>query len=256
MPRDLKTETTKPARRPLMTALEDARRQRSRTFAAVEESYLAAMQEFDHLVAEDVADQGDRQNGKGDFFNDLIAILLENCSGKRLHTRPGIPGLSFRNHRLDVAYPATGPVSLTIETKATGVPRHGRNPRQPHPEGRAGSADLEKRIKEAAFKNIDLKAEAARIAGMGGGPTADLDTWLRSSPPRSYIFLSVRVRDQADLASSINFGHIASVWFDRCGLYCYGWDQSRSRYESKAVPVTLELDRVLASVCTALRAMD
>jgi hypothetical protein len=152
-----------------------------------------------------------------------------------------------------VAYPATGHVQLTVETKATGVPKHPRNTRQAHPEGRAGSADLEKRIKEAIFKNIDLKAEAARGAGLGGGPTTDLDTWLRAAPPRSYIFLSVRVRDDADHRKAMEFAHTAAVWFDRCGLYCYGWDPQRTTYQSRPVHASLEIDRVLASVCTALR---
>jgi hypothetical protein len=227
------------------------------TFRDVESIYLKAMQEFDALVADGTADQGDIQNGKGDFLNDMLALILANCSGKQLHTRPGVPGLSFRNHKLDVAYPATGTVQLVIETKATGIPKHPRNKKQKHPEGRGGSADLEKRIKEASFKNIDIKAEAARIEGKGGGPTSDLSTWLTSAPPRCYLFLAVRVRDEADLKRSIDFGHTAATWFDACGLYCYGWDKDHENYEAKLVGATsLELDRVLSNVCTALRAMD
>lgn len=226
------------------------------TFRDIEDLYLNAMQQFDALVADGTADQGDNQNGKGDFLNDMLALILSNCSGKDLHTRPGVPGLSFRNHMLDVAYPASGDVGLVIETKATGIPKHARNPLQKNPEGRAGSADLEKRIKEASFKNIDIKAEAARLAGKGGGPTSDLGTWIKSAPPRCFMFLAVRVRDDADLRRSIDFGHIAATWFDACGLYCYGWDASHTQYEAKPVGATsLELDRVVSNVCTALRAM-
>jgi len=260
MAREAKTlkpeKAAKPGRAPLVAALQQMADMDASTFRAVEPIYLDAMQEFDRLVADGIADQGDIQNGKGDFLNDVLALLLANCSGKELHTRPGVPGLSFRNHKLDVAYPATGDVSLVVETKATGIPKHPRNPLQPHPEGRAGSADLEKRIKEASFKNIDIKAEAARIAGAGGGPTTDLGSWIKSAPPRCYMFLAVRVRDDADQKASINFGHISATWFDACGLYCYGWNAERSAYEAKSVGVTsLELDRVLANVCTALRAL-
>ena len=224
------------------------------SFQAIEGTFLAAMQEFDAMVANGTADQGDIQNGKGDFFNDVLAILLGQCSGKTLHTRPNVPGLSFRNHKLDVAYPRTGQVLLTIETKATGVPKHPGNEKQPHPEGRAGAADLDKRIKEAAFKNIDLKAETARLEGRGAGPTSNLQTFLRRTLPRCYMFLSVRVRDDADLANTIKFGHIADVWFDACGLFCYGWNAKKTAYERKLVQDTkLELDRVLSSVCTELR---
>ncbi|MEK6327304.1 MAG: hypothetical protein AABM66_07240 [Actinomycetota bacterium] len=260
MARKVKTlspeQSKKPGRAPLVAALEEMAGIGAGTFREVEPVYLRAMQDFDALVADGTADQGDIQNGKGDFLNDALALMLANCSGKQLHTRPGVPGLSFRNHKLDVAYPATGDVELVIETKATGIPKHPRNKKQKHPEGRAGSADLEKRIKEASFKNIDIKAEAARLAGKGGGPTTDLGTWLKSAPPRCFLFLAVRVRDAADLRRSIDFGHTAATWFDACGLCCYGWAASHESYESKPVGATsLELDRVLSNVCTALRAM-
>lgn len=243
------------ARDPLTAALAAVREGRAKTWRSAETPFLDAMRHFDDLVADGTATQGDIQNGKGDFFNDVLALILENCSGKALFTRPGVPGLSFRNHKLDVAYPASGPVEFMIETKATGVPRHPRNPRQKHLEGRAGSADLDKRIKEAIFKSIDIKAETARIAGEGGGPTSDLQSFLRAAPPRSYMFFSCRVRDDRDLRKTISFAHIASIWFDACGLFCYGWNDARTGYEVKEVPVTLELDRVLAGVCTALRAL-
>ncbi len=236
-------------------ALKHAQQKKLSTWAAFEPAYLKAMREFDDLVAAGGVSGGDLRNGKGDAFNDFLVTLLENCSGKRLNTRPDVPGLSFRRHKLDMAYPdVPDPVELVVETKAAGVPIHpGNVDSQRHLEGRAGAADLEKRVKEASLKNIDIKAEAARTAGKGGGPTSDLGSWMRSAKPRCYMLMAVRVRDNADLLSTIEFGHIASVWFDRCGLYCYGWDATHSLYEAKPVPVTLELDRVLAEVCSALR---
>lgn len=212
------------------------------------------MQVFDGVVAAGGAPAGDIRNGKGDAFNDFLVTLLQHCSGKTLHARPDVPGLSFRRHMLDIAYPDRPvPVELVVETKASGIPKHPGNTRQRHPEGRAGSADTEKRVKEASLKNIDIKAEAARTAGKGGGPTSDLGTWMRSAKPRCYMLLAVRVRDAADLDKTIEFGHVASVWFDRCGIYCYGWDATHSHYEAKPVPAVLELDRVLAEICSALR---
>jgi hypothetical protein len=249
--------STKPGREPLGRSYRAIKEAGHTTWRQAEPAFLAAMREFDELVAQGVADQGDIQNGKGDYFNDVLALLLERCSGKQLHTRPDVPGLSFKRHMLDVAYPQTGTVGLTIETKATGVPKHPRNMAQPHADGRAGSADLEKRIKEASFKNIDIKAEVARLEGKGGGATSDLGQWMRTAPPRCYMFLAVRVRDSADLAATIGFAHVAATWFDACGLVAYGWNPARTAYEARPVGVTsLELDRVLSQVCTALRTMD
>ena len=256
MARKVRTKPVTPSRKVLTGMLEAIRKSKASTFSAVEEELLVAMHEFDVLVADGTASQGDRRNGKGDFFNDVVATLLENCSGKTLHSRPRVPGLSFRNNNLDVAYPAKGPVLLMIETKATGIPKHPGNPEQAHPEGRAGAMDLPKRIKEAAFKNIDIKGEMARLEGKGGGATSDLSAWIKSAPPRCYLCMSVRVRDKADLKKTIELARVASVWFDACGLYCYGWNSSRTAYEEWPVnDTTLELDRVLAGICTALKNM-
>src|SRR3954451_9604917 len=222
MPRTVKSKmrqaSTKPGRAPLVASYRAIEKAKYSTWRQAEADFLSAMYAFDNLVVQGVADQGDVQNGKGDYFNDVLAFLLEQCSGKTLHTRPDVPGLSFRRHKLDVAYPATGTVAFTIETKATGIPKHPRNPLQQNPEGLAGSADLEKRIKEASFKNIDIKAEVARLQGQGGGPTSNLGQWMRTAPPRCYMFMAVRVRDNADLKATVAFGHIAATWFDECGL--------------------------------------
>lgn len=241
------------ARQPLSDALAVLVAEKTGSFALAEKLFLQAMWQFDAHVASGVANQGDIQNGKGDFFNDFLSGVLGACSGKEVHTRPGVPGLSFRNHKLDIAYPATGQIELVVETKATGVPKHGRNPQQKNPEGRPGSADLEKRIKEAAFKNIDIKGEVARVGGKGGGATSDLGHWLRSTPPKCYLFLAVRVVDHNDLARAADLAQTATVWFDGCGLYSYGKDNAGTGYEPKKVHTTLELDRVLSQVCTALR---
>lgn len=258
MARSVKTKSRqtsqKSGRAPLVASYAAIEAAKYSTWRQAEVDFLKAMHAFDALVAAGAADQGDIQNGKGDYFNDVLALLLEQCSGKVLHTRPDVPGLSFPRHMLDVSYPRTGTVRLTIETKATGIPKHPRNAAQPHPEGRGGSADLEKRIKEASFKNIDLKGEVARLQGQGGGATSNLSQWLRATDPQCYLFLSVRVRDENDLKATERFAHIATTWFDGVGLCAYGWDKKRGAYEVKKLSApNIELDRVLAQVCTTLR---
>lgn len=224
------------------------------SFAQVEHLLRDAMWDFDLAVAGGIADQGDIQNGKGDFFNDFLGELLRFCSGKEVHTRPNVPGLIFRKHKLDIAYPRTGQVELMVETKMTGIPKHPRSEKQKHPEGRAASADLDKRIKESAFKNIDIKGEHARHAAVGGGaPGGSLTEWLRQTRPASYLFFACRVRDDSDLRRTQEFAQLASSWFDGVGLYCYGRNPQGTGYEAKTVTTNIELDRVLSQVCTALR---
>jgi hypothetical protein len=256
MSRCVKTTPITRARKPLAAALTAVQRQKARRWSDVEAGFLAAMHKFDRVVAAGDATQGDRQNGKGDFLNDVLAQLLVNCSGKDLHTRPNVPGLSFKKNKLDIAYPRTGLVQLCVETKATGIPKHPGNTSQKHPDGRAGSADLEKRIKEAALKNIDIKGETARKAAQGQGAVSDLATWIQAAPPQAYLFLACRVRDDADRQHCVRFARIAKEWFNGVGLFCYGWDDGRRTYEAKSVEDTsVEFDRALHRLCTALRAL-
>ncbi len=208
---------------------------------------------FDRAVSEGRATQGDNQNGKGDFFTDLLRALLKNCSGKNLSARPPQPGLVFRRHALDAAYPTIGDdVEVLIETKVLGAPKNPRNPSQRNPLGRRGSSDLDKRLKEAGLKTIDLKAEGARRAGQGGGPTGDFVSWLRRCKPSCYLLLAVRVIGEADLALTLRQASAANMVMDGCGIVCYAPDK-RGRYILQDVDTQLELDRVLSRICVQLR---
>lgn len=244
-----------PGCRPLFDMYQWAVGSEPSRWSQVEKHFLSAMWDFDRNFATGLADQGDNQNGKGDFFTDLIALLLENCSGKRLHGRGSIPGLIFPKHNLDTSYPKVGTVEILIETKAAGAPKSVRNPRQKNPKGRPGSADLPKRVKEAVLKTIDLKAEWARVAGQGGGPTSDLLTWLRQSKPHCYMFLAVRAVDEKDRDKIVELCNAAQQMMDRVGLVVYQPNVTDDGYEVCEVGTHLELDRALSWACTALRAL-
>ncbi|MCP4307587.1 MAG: hypothetical protein GY788_22490 [bacterium] len=240
----------------------------------VEASFLAAMSAFDTDLAgtqgrslsdsERTSLSGDIQNGKGDFFNDLLALLLENCAEiESLYTRSKVPGLIVREHNLDGVYPESGPIGFLLEAKMMGTPRHALSPRQ-KPTGRRGSADLGKRVKELAFKSIDLKGEHSRrmtSAGQlpsGGGPGGtDLTTWLRASPPNIYFFFAVRVLSDSDFDATIRWAHTAQQVVDAVGLYCYEpGDGTTTEYRRRrGVPTELELERVLYKACLELRSL-
>src|SRR5262245_24316919 len=147
---------------PLYEMYQLAALDRPSSWTKLEAPFLHAMWEFDRNFELGLTDQGDNQNGKGEFFRALIVLLLENCSGKRLRGRGPVPGVIFTKHALDTSYPETGAVEVLIEAKAAGAPKSPRSPRQKNPLGRPGSADLDKRIKEAGLRAIDLKAEWAR----------------------------------------------------------------------------------------------
>jgi hypothetical protein len=228
----------------------------------VEPGFVEAMEGFDRNVASGLADIGDLQNGKGDFFNDLLALLLENCAGVDLYSRGGVPGLIFPNHNLDLTYPNTGLVGFTLEAKAVGTPRHPLSPRQ-KAIGRPGSADLAKRVKEVAFKTIDLKAEYGRLMSMRGespqvGPGGNLTTWLRTVRPMAYLFIAARVVSKTDFDATVAFARTAAQVEDGVGLFCFGpaTDGDPTSYRPMPVPVELSIDRVLYRACQDIVALS
>jgi hypothetical protein len=144
---------------------------------------------------------GDLQNGKGDFFNDLLALLLEGCPDIELFSRQGVPGFIFPTHNLDITYPSTGVAKFVVEAKAIGTPKHPGSPKQGLM-GRPGAADIKKRVAELAFKTIDLKVENGRIEAMAGGrptvnPGGNLTTWLRAVSPQNRTYSSFLAGHQA-----------------------------------------------------------
>lgn len=244
---------TSPGCAPLHKMYQDALASSPSRWTQVEAGFLEAMWRFDENVRSGAANQGDIQNGKGDFFTDLVSLVLENCSGQALYGRGKVPGLIFPYHALDASYPPAGVVEVMVETKAAGSPKTGRNPSQKHPGGRPGSADLDKRVKEAGLKTIDLKAEWARTAGKGGGPAGDLVTWLRRSKPLSFMFLAIRIVDDADSRRAVEVANAANQMMDGVGLIMYEPDARGRGYMLRKVPIHLQIDRVLSRVCTALK---
>jgi hypothetical protein len=244
----------------------------------VEAEFLSAMSQFDSglpEVFEGTDDDKKRQskelsaaiqNGKGDWFNNVLANLLEKCSGvERLYVRRRVPGLIIPEHNLDGVFPGdeTREIEFLLEAKMMGTPKHANSPGE-KAAGRAGSADTNKRVKELAFKSIDLKGEAARrltmvgVSPVGGGAGGgDLSTWLHGSRPRIYFFMAVRVLGDTDFAAVVRWAETAAQVVDAVGLYCYEpIPGTFTTYRGRSgVPTAYELERVLYRACTELQGL-
>ena len=242
----------------------------------VERRFLEAMSAFDGglpiaVDGNDASSQQSKelsaaiQNGKGDWFNNILAYLLEQCSGiETLYVRRNVPGLIIPEHNLDGVYPGdtTREIEFLLEAKMMGTPKHANSPGE-RPAGRSGSMDTGKRVKELAFKSIDLKGEAARrltmigTAPQGGPGGGDLSTWLHANRPRIYYFMAVRVLGATDFAAVIRWAETAAQVVDAVGLYCYepepgGFTSYRAR---TGIPTAYELERVLYRACTELQGL-
>lgn len=240
---------------PLKAAYELAIKRNPRSWEDVEDGFLRAMEAFDANIASGAANMGDLQNGKGDFFNDLLALLLENCAGVTLFSRGQVPGLIFPKHKLDVTFPSTGTVEFMLEAKAVGTPKHPGSPGE-NDIGRPGSADLDKRVKEIGFKAIDLKLEFARRMGTASGMTGDLVAWLKSAKPKSYVFIAARVINEKDADRVAYFANLTSQVSDGVGVFCFMpvSPDKPTTYKPVAVQPHIQLARVLFRACEALTA--
>ena len=251
---------TAPGCVPLKEAYERAEEIRPKNWAAVQDTFLRGMEAFDANVASGFATMGDLQNGKGDFFNDILALILENCAGVQLYSRGAVPGLIFPKHNLDLTFPSVGAIEFILEAKAVGTPKHPGSPSE-RAVGRAGSADLDKRIKEIGFKAIDLKAEYARIlTAAGESPTAisgDLTSWLRSVKPRSFVFLAARVISDRDRERVIRMAGVANQVSDAVGVFCFRpvSEAHPTQYRAEELPAAIAIDRVLFRACQELTAI-
>jgi hypothetical protein len=161
---------------------------------------------FDQAFGAEPSQVGARSR-RGAFL-DLIALVMENCSEKKIYGRGPMPGLAFPRYNLKTSYPEHGATEILIEARVSGSPKLSRHPQQKR--GRPGSWGLGTWVKEAGLKTIDLKAEWARNAGQGGGPTSDLVSWLRQSKPRAFLFLAIRVVDRKDFERTLFFADAAS----------------------------------------------
>lgn len=256
---------TSPGCEPLREMFAAAARSRPRSWNAVVDAYLRAIERLDDNLVAGIADMGDLQNGKGDFFNDLLSLILEGCSEVALYSRRLVPGFIYPTHNLDITYPGgiDDVARFVVEAKAVGTPKHPGSPKE-RSIGRPGSMDIRKRVAELAFKTIDLKAEHGRIEAMEGrrppvNPGGNLTTWLRSVSPRTYLFVSARVVSETDLQAVITYAGRAAQVQDGVGLFCYEpvSEAAPTTYRpvTKGIPTELMLDRALYRACQDLTAI-
>ena len=232
----------------------------------MESGFLAAMAQFDAFVANGESTQADRQNGKGDYFNDLVALLIMAASERTLVSRRNVDGRIFKNHNLDVTYPGKGIAEVLVETKMLGTPKHPGSKKQ-KAVGRDGSADYLKRAKELAFKAVDIKAGFGLVISEQGGYQAplagDLATWSRSSKPKTYYLMAVRVTGNADLQACIKTSLELAEVLDGVGLFAYTNDHLAKPAESyvaasfrgPGIPQNLQLGPVLHTIVNILSSL-
>lgn len=208
-------------------------------FSQVAETWLDLMWTLDAYRIAGVAptghDIGALNRGKGNWFADLIALLLENRTHHRIAARTRVPGFSQR-HQIDVAWPVRGIDPLVCcETKVMGAPGFGTTP------SRAALSDFVNRRKELKFAATDLKLyrrqQETRIEHWG--------EWRQAQPPRSYFLWAARLEPGRDSVNTLvrEARDLIDTYLDGTGLFAWQPRPGRPGYEVVPLPPR---DRVTA----------
>ena len=227
-------------------------------FSVIEARFIAAMSAFDTEIARPGGEwtSGDNQ-GKGKFFNELTARLLQNLTGLQIIQRGKRPGVLLDNVDVDLCFPPDGAPLVIAETKMLGTPQHPRNQTSQHIRGRRGTADLPKRIREIALNVIDLKLAApeGRVE-----PIGDIATWIQRQPPAFYALFGLRLADNYDHEQLVAQAQMLNnSYANGVGLVLYRpiditTPAGRTTYERVRPPRGLALDDALRRMAREIRA--
>lgn len=225
------------------------------SFAQVQSTWLDLMWTLDtYRIAQTLPvgfkDVGAFNRGKGNWFAELVCLLLANRTNHTIAARQKVSGFS-QQHQVDVAWPARGEDPLICcETKVTGAPPFGSTP------ARGAMSDFSNRRKELKFAATDLKLyrrqERTKIAHW--------DVWRRSEPPKTYFLWAARLDDQRDKIESLvrESRILIDTYLDGAGLFAWHRSSSNEGYEPVPLPdgerVT-SLDDVLYSISSEIESL-
>lgn len=183
--------------------------------------------------------------GKGNWYGDLIALLLGNWTSQRLAPRSRIEGFS-QLHQIDVAWPdrTTKPIQdplICLETKLTGAPGYGSTSE------RKAMADWTNRRKELKFAATDLK-----LNRRASETTIDhWDVWRQSEKPKCYFLWGARLTSTDDVQRMVReVQALTQTYLD--GAAIVAWRLAHDHYEPISVTSHSPADRV-SSVDDLLR---
>lgn len=244
-----------------------------RQFADVQEEWLALMWCLDAYRRSGVIprDMGSAKNrgeqlaaiyrGKGNWFAQLLAALLENRTSQHVAPIARVQGFS-QLHQVDLAWPDRREDPLICaETKVTGAPAYGTYPE------RGAMADFTNRRKELKFAATDLKLFRR-----------DRDTviehwgeWRESSPPKTYFLWAARLRrgqikkyktkpsrlvGADDISSLLRESEaLVRTYLDGAGLFAWRINDGATAYEAVELGAServTELDDVLHKIASQI----
>lgn len=236
--------------------------QNVKLFSKVQSDFLALIWCLDSYRVEGVPPRGmgtlsskpaTRLSGiyrsKGNWFAELLALLLVNQTNSPLAPRTNVEGFSQR-HQIDIAWPARGKVIkdplICAETKMTGAPAFGDTP------ARNAMSDWSNRRKELKFAATDLKLYRRQQSTK----IDHWDNWRKKQPPLTYFLWCARMSPKDKLDKMIDeVRAVTDTYLDAAGLFAFRENTENDGYEQVLVPQRArvqQLDDVLHAIANQI----
>jgi len=222
-------------------------------FSDVQTDWLDLMWTLDaYRIAQELPtgfkDAGAINRGKGNWFAELVSLLLHNRTHHHIGARQAIRGFSQR-HQIDIAWPARGEDPLICcETKVTGAPAFGKTP------ARLALSDFSNRRKELKFAATDLKLYRRQQ----GTKIEHWDVWRQREPPKAYFLWAARLEPKRDHIEILvrEARALIDTYLDGAGLFA--WQPSNGGYEPVPIPERARvttLDDVLYRIASEINSL-
>lgn len=225
-----------------------------RQFADVQSDWLDVMWTLDayrtaQVLPTGFENAGAINRGKGNWFAELVSLLLHNRTRHRIGARQNIRGFSQR-HQIDIAWPARGEDPLICcETKVTGAPAFGKTP------ARGALSDFSNRRKELKFAATDLKLYRRQQ----DTKIEHWDVWRQREPPKAYFLWAARLEPGRDRIETLvrEVRGLIDTYLDGAGLFA--WQPSDAGgYEPVDIPERARvttLDDVLYRIASEINSL-
>lgn len=193
--------------------------------------------------------------GKGNWFAETLALLLQNRTSQRIAPRQRVEGFS-QYHQVDLAWPARAEdVRVCAETKVTGAPEY-TNDRGERTRARASRDDFSNRRKELKFAATDLKLyrrqQHTQIDHWG--------VWRENAPPKTYVLWAARVQPGVDRLERMveEVQALVNTYLDGGGIFPWREREDGSGYVALEFPLAARvagLDDVLHRIASEINVL-
>lgn len=184
--------------------------------------------------------------GKGNWFSNVLGLLLQNQTSQNVASRGRIQGFS-QVFQIDLAWPARKLDPIVCgESKVSGAPAYGSTPE------RSPMADFVNRRKELKFLATDLKLYRRQHKTK----IQHWDVWRQNAEPKVYTLWGARLTPKDNIGKLIEEAQaLTNTYLDGVGLF--GWIEADSgdRYSPVTLPPAARvstLDDVLGRIATEI----